>query len=112
LEKGIARIERRIEDISVLANNQYSHVVTEAFLDTSMAELMREGNEVLFTDARGNPVEKLARIHGQELTLAISSQHDLLRDQNGETTATVEVLQQSGLAYRDVNPLYGPEAAL
>lgn len=112
LEKGIARIERRIEDISVLADNQYSHVVTEAFLDTSMAELMREGNEVLFTDARGNPVEKLARIHGQELTLAISSQHDLLRDQNGETTATVEVLQQSGLAYRDVNPLYGPEAAL
>lgn len=111
IEKGVARLERQLQDVAILADGQgYSHAVTDSFQDESLTQVDRTGKEHLFTDGY-SIIEHNARIQDGDLFLAPSEEKSLLRDETG-TTAAVEVLLQSASAYRDENPVYGPHAAI
>lgn len=111
IEKGVARLERQLNDVAILADGQgYSYAVTDSFQDESLTQVDRTGKEHLFTDGY-RIIEHNARIQDGDLFLAPSEEKSLLRDE-AETTATVEVLLQSASAYRDDNPIFGPGAAI
>lgn len=113
IEAAIEALEREVEEISWLADNNYDQAKVERFLDNSMRERNRDQNNAdLFTDYLGNPILQDAKRSRGRLTLALREWKNALVDPDGKVAATIEILEETGQGFQTPDPNFSVDKAI
>lgn len=112
LKQAIYQLERqsRLEKGVIL--REYSFEPTEA---VSLEENLNDETAYLFVDRNGqalNQAERQRLYHNYSLGLHKNVEENVLRDKQGVTTATLEVLYETPGTLTNNNPRYTPDQAL